>query len=652
MRKHGVQFILLLLVLSSSFVASAPMNRYTMWLKAYPRAIVADGRSDTTISAEVRDSNGRIVPDGMQVDFSTTQGIIERTARTSSGVARVRLQSSMNVCTAVVSAVIVGTSAVAQIRIDFLAIGTEMFDESFISISSENYLVYDMNKKLVEAADGVKIRSRGIEMTAQSCQMEARRTIIRARAKLGGENIIISRGDKRLEASLVYYDFMSMSGYIITPVEDGAKRLKFRARDFFTEDDIPDEKTSKKNIDRFAYLENDPESIFIKAKTIIIKPEEEIKFKKAEFYIDGSRLVKLPLHVESLRGRSKGVNQVLSYGDGGLNLDLPMYYSITNSSTGALHLKRGNANGWGMGSGKSPWQLDMKHEYNIGSTTEGTVTLENFTRGNDWGISWSQRKELSHRARLYTYFDYPSHNSLYVNADYTKSLKNHNFNLNLKGNRLTTDDSYYYASSYLQSLSKPIFNGLVNYIYTGKINYNTGITGDNSRFGTGVGLQLYGKQLRVKESGNISTSFSATRNFGSMDDTFLWGNISYYQSLGMVGQASFNYNYSHNSGKSMMTYERHALSTDFSIMPTQKLEFYCNATYGLNDGDLSAFGEFSYRFAPTWRFRVFGNTIRYDGWSNNVIEVGIAKYFMGYELMLVWSSDMDKIRVEFAAAGF
>ncbi len=684
-----------------------------MWLKAYPRAIVADGRSDTIISAEVRDYNGRAVPDGTQVDFTATRGIIERSARTSAGVARVRLQSSLDVCTSVVSAVVIGTNAVAQIRIDFLAPGTEMFDESFISFTAKGYLAYDMNRMLINAENGVEVRSRGLEISAHSAQMEARRSIIRARAKMGGENIVLRRGNKRLEASLLYYDFMNMSGYIITPVDDGAKRLKFRARDFYTEpynedeeedslaalrekasknaagdEDKKSEKKSKKSKkskeetkteeaiakadaaaaeaakepqrpvrkqrkDNFRYLPDDEESIYIKAKTIIVKPEEEVKFKKAEFYMLNKRLVRMPLYAEPLRGGRRGVNQVISYGQGGLALNIPVYYSLTNSTTGAMHIKKGNSKGWGAGTGKSPWQLDFVQDYNIGAATEGTVTFENVTHSKEWGLSWNQRKELSHNERLYTYLDFPRHDSLYASADFTKSLEKHTWNLSVRGNNITTPNDRYYASTYIRSVARPLFNDHVSYIYDARANYNTGINDPGrSKFGTGLGLQLYGKQLNLSENTSVSTSFSASRNFGADDDTLLWGNVGLYQSFGAKGRVSLNYNYTHDKGKYISSQNRQTLTTDMSWNPTRKLELYGNATYGLGDGDLSAFWEANYTFLPGWRLRLFGNAQHYSGWSGHIIEVGIAKYIAGHEVMLLWGSDTEKVRLEFNAASF
>ena len=169
---RALSLLLALLVLASGLpVIAAPAN-YTIWLKAHPQAIVADGRSQTTITAEVRDPAGNYVPDGTVVDFTSTSGTIERTARTAGGVARVRLQSSVTVSAAMVSAVVINGSAVGNVRVDFLAPGTEMFDESFITISSKAHLGCDVEGKVVDSAGGVTITHRGLTITAEEAQID------------------------------------------------------------------------------------------------------------------------------------------------------------------------------------------------------------------------------------------------------------------------------------------------------------------------------------------------------------------------------------------------------------------------------------------------------------------------------------------------
>ena len=275
-------------------VECAPWN-YSLWLRANPQAIVADGRSETTVSAEVRDASGRPAPDGTVVDFTTSLGTVQRSEHTTAGVARVRLHSDTTVGTALVSAVVATGNVVAQLKVDFLEPGTEMFDESFMSVSSKNYLGYDVGSRTVDAAGGVKIYHRGLYITAEEAQIDLRRNIIRAKGKLGGENVVMRRGDKRIAASGVYYDFSAMTGVILTPPEDGAGRMLFRGRDLHVE---PNEEPDK--LATFDFTPASESTMFIRARSILIRPGEEIKFKRASFYLEGDKVLSVPLHVESV----------------------------------------------------------------------------------------------------------------------------------------------------------------------------------------------------------------------------------------------------------------------------------------------------------------------------------------------------------------
>src|SRR5579875_3527182 len=74
-------------------------------LEVTPEVILADGKSDTMVTATVRDSSGSLAPDGTTVQFATTGGTLARdTETTMAGTARVRLISASTDGVAVVSA--------------------------------------------------------------------------------------------------------------------------------------------------------------------------------------------------------------------------------------------------------------------------------------------------------------------------------------------------------------------------------------------------------------------------------------------------------------------------------------------------------------------------------------------------------------------
>lgn len=630
-------------------------SNYSIWLRAHPQAIVADSYSTTVVSAEVRDSSGRAVPDGTVVDFSTSLGIIERSAQTTAGVARARLQSDTTIGTALVSAVVSRGNAVAQLRVDFLAPGTEMFDESFISIESPKHLGYDIAESVIDAAGGVSIYHRGINFEAESAQMDVRRNILRAKAKLGGDNIVIKRGDETLYASALYYDFNSMRGAILTPADEGAQRLFFRGNDMHTETPAEDAKATS-----FDFVPITEARMFIRARSIFIRPGEELKFKRATFYVEGRRVVNVPLYVISMNSGAGGVDRMLTYGTEGLRLDLPLYYSLTPSTTGAVRIKHSEPGGWGYYSGESGWQVDIQQEYNRGGSTEGQFTLDRVTSG-DWGINWTQRHEFGDSSQLYTSFQFPEHRDLFGTADFSKPLGNYNLRINFRGNKTRDADMRYASYAYLQSNPKPLLNGAVNYALTTRLSYDSnlgktytnidGTTSTTEKMGTGLGLQLYGRPLQFGANGSLSSSLTLSRDWGgSFPGTNVNANLGYYHYLGNAGQVGLAYSYSWSD--SGIGYRSQRLSGDCYLRLSDKLSTSFYVTRYLNDSSTSIDAQLGYAFIPGWRLDLLGTYQKFGDYSYSDAEFALVKAIGAQEARLIWSQSRKKFRLEFSALSF
>lgn len=640
-----IYLLLIIILLIFSAIASNAAFDYSMWLRAQPQAIVADSNSSTTITAEVRDSSGHAVPDGTMVEFNTSLGIIERSARTAAGVARVRLTSAATTGTALVSAVVSNGNAIAQIRIDFLEPGTEMFDESFISISSPKHLGYDVGGQIIDSAGGVKIYHRGLDISAEEAQINVKKNTLHAKSKMGGDNISIKRGDKEIKASALFYDFNSMNGVILTPAEEGVKRMTFRGRDLFSQPDTdPDKQVT---LDFIPITES---TMFIRARSIVIRPGEELKIKRANFYLDGDKVLSVPLHVVPLRSENGGLNRMITYGNEGLRLDLPFYYSLTPNGTGSVRLKHSEPTGWGYYSGRAGWQVDVEQEYNIAGSTAGTLSANRVTT-NEWGLRWDQRKEFDNDAQLNTYIDFPAHKDLYSTIDYSRPFGDYTMSVNLRGNKRQNADGLYSGSAYLQSRVRPLIGGAVNYAFTTKLFYDNYQGGSGGGAGTGVGLQLYGKPIQFSPNSSLSTSLSVSNNWGgSYAGTNIYASAGYYRSIGNMGQLGLNYNYT--SSSSDFNYSSQRISADLSLSPSSKWNTRLYLTRGIGDGSTSAFGDLSYSFMPTWQVQLLGTYQKFDNYKYTDAELAIAKAIGKQEARLIWSQSRKKFRIEFSALSF
>lgn len=614
-----------------------------MFLKAHPQAIVADGRSETTISADVHGPGGNPVPDGTVVNFTSSIGTIERSAPTTAGVARVRLQSPAVVGTAMVSAVVENGNAVAQLRVDFLEPGTEMFTDSFITISSKKHLGYDVNDRVVDSAGGVTVSSRGLTILAEEAQIDLKTNVLKAKCQMGGDNIIIRRGEKQVEASAVYYDFNAMFGILLTPASDGAKRMTFRGRDLYITP-ATDDMDQAKSLD---YVPVTAASMFIKASSMVIRPGEEVKFKRAVFYVDGSKLIKVPLYVVSLRGGGMGSGQMVTYGSQGIRLDVPIYYSLTPNNTGAVRIRRSDAGGWGYYSDRPGWQLDVQQDYNYGGTTEGTLLFNRVTSLNDWGARWTHRTQFENNSQVYSYLDFPSHRSLFGSLNYSRSFTGWMLSLNTRASKAAGGDGTLGTDAYVQTRPKPAFGGALNYSVSTKVSTDTR---NKDRFGTGVGVQLYGKPRKLGLLGNLNMSLIAGQNWGMRGGPAFAANTGLSRSLGRAGNLGVDYSYTFYDQASK--YSAHRISMNLMLMPNAKWSAYANATKGLTDGTLSAFGSVSYQVAPSMRLDVLGTYQKFGTYSYPDVQFALAKAIGKQEFSLIWSTSAQNVRFEFSPLGF
>lgn len=640
---RAISILLALALLTISVGLDAAPTRFTMFLKAHPQAIVADGRSETTISAEVRDPSNRPVPDGTVVNFTASVGTIERTARTTAGVARVQLQSPAVVGSAMVSAVVENGNAVGQLRVDFLEPGTEMFNDSFITVSSKKHLGYDVEERIVDSAGGVEIFSRGLSITAEEAQIDLKTNILKAKCKIGGDNIILKRGDKRVEATALYYDCNSMFGVLITPASEGGKRMTFRGRDMYTELATEDGDQALP----LDYLPVTEASMFIKANSIVIRPGEEVKFKRAVFYMDGTKMIKVPLYVVSLSGGGMGSGQMFSYGSEGLRLDVPLYYSLTPNSTGAVRLRRSESGGWGYYSDRPGWQLDVQQDYHYAGTTEGSFILNRVTSLSDWGARWTHRTQFNNNSQIYSYVDFPSHRSLFGSMNYSRGFKDWTMSLNTRASKADGAAGTLATDAYLKTRSKPVLGGALNYSFSTKLSMDTR---NQDRFGTGVGLQLYSKPRKLGFLGDLNTSLIASQNWGMYAGPSLSANTGLSKTLGRTGSVGLNYSYTFYDHTSK--YSAHQLSMNLMLMPSEKWSAYVNATKGLTEDTLSAFGSVSYQLAPTWRLDVLGTYQKFGTYSYPDLQFAIGKAIGKQEFNVIWSTSERRFRFEFSPLSF
>ncbi|MGB9620798.1 MAG: hypothetical protein ACPL7K_10320, partial [Armatimonadota bacterium] len=331
----------------------------------------------------------------------------------------------------------------------------------------------------------------------------------------------------------------------------------------------------------------------------------------------------VPLQVVSLRGEGGGTEQMIAYGTEGVRLDLPIYYSLTPTSTGALRIKHMETAGWGYYSERRGWQVDLDQDYNAGGSVEGRFSINRIT-SKDWGVRWNQRTEFAGDSRLYTYLDFPARRDLYGTIDFSRSMRSCTWSTTFRGDKRRGIDGRGFLSTYVQSRVRPLVGDAVSYALTTRLSYDSGLPGERDKFGQGIGLQLYGKPITFGARATLSTSVNLGREWGgSNPGSTIFANVGLFRSLGTSGLLNLNYSYSW--ANSLFGYNAQRLSGTFSLNSPTGWQTSVYGVYGLNDKSTSAFGDIGYTFMSNWRLSCLTTLQRFQQTRFSDFEVALSR---------------------------
>jgi len=613
---------------------------------ANPTSIPADAKSVCTISVEVRDRDGNLVPDGTEVRFTATLGVIEEIGQTSAGVARVKLVSSDIAGESVITATWLEGQAVSQTSVLFGDAPVELQGPRYIEIEADEYLAYSVDYKIVEALGKVRIRHRAMVLEADEAQVNLERGRIIARSRSRDEPIKVTANDHVFEADLLVCDITTFRGLLLSV--GGGKAVEV---DLLRSSSgaagaggtyMPEEL-------EFADLSNS--GVLIKAREATVFPNEKIQFKRANVYVDGKRMLSLPLYVLSLTGY-QAEEQYVGYSTGGLTLNLPMYYSLTPSSSGAFLIRHGESSGWGWYGQKPGWFLDMRQKYST-STSQGTVRLSQITR-KDWGAHISHSQRLGQRTQGYLYVDYAAHQDLYGMLNLNRSMDKFNMSLNLYGSRFAEGEDSMTSEFHLQTQAKRLGKLPLRYTLSSRTTYSTG-------------YGLNGERLTESLYGNMHSSpIKLSRNLslrGSLGLGYLWGSerISGLSTLVTAvadwklskhSRMGLSYRFADRASVYRGPVGRQSLSANWRLSDGKKWRASLFFIKGLDYPVMNILGDFSYYISKDWRVGVRSTVNEFGDLSYNDTELALGRRLGTRELMVVWSKSEGKLMLELGSAGF
>jgi hypothetical protein len=204
------------LVLALSALSQCVAAAITIRMNAFPDQMVADGRSGTNITLEVRNTDGRIVPDGTRILLTTTLGTFrESIVSTQNGIARAILIAGNVAGTAKVTASEIGISTNPTVlEIDFVTSKDQLStNNDFVEISTKGSLEYIYVGRIATASatkQGVSAAFQDIQLKAADLQYSYDYQVIR------GRDVTATINKKEIYFTEFYFDLRKRKGYGLT----------------------------------------------------------------------------------------------------------------------------------------------------------------------------------------------------------------------------------------------------------------------------------------------------------------------------------------------------------------------------------------------------------------------------------------------------
>ncbi len=638
----GVAALLLVGVLSSHARAQGVrMGQNRIVVTANPSRLPADGQTVSRIRVEVRDLSNNPVPDGTEVVLSTDIGDLTSdtgakqntmSVPTSGGFALANL-TSQEPGSATVRAQYLDSRY--QVLVEVVPLGEAGRALSTVVHVRGGWVGYASDLGLIEARGPAELRYRGLEITADSLQLEPMTLVVRA------YGVKLKRNETTLEGEDVYLPLSSMKGVLRRFGDQGVEEVRFSAftlKPSTAQDAIPDN----------AFRADPREArIWMVARSVALFPNEKIVLRNASLNVDGHKLLSYPPYwvvaFEGYQGASN--SNFVSFGTtGGLAVDFPIFFSVTDTQTGAIKIQRGAVTGSVMA--RQGWSFALEQTYHFpAQEAEGSLTIAGLPR-NDWGVVYQDQRKLFGGADSSLSIAWPDHHSLFSDLSIFKYGRGGNlgvqthFDSQPEGGGL----SYGLNADFLSS-GTPLGSGLSFRWGTGVEASRDSLIDDAFVFEHRVSTFLDFQGWRPSPATSIVPSVG---NLFAWDTGGRLSNVSraqlsLSQRLAQGVNLSTRYGVEYRAGSSRYdTLDTHQgfdqqVSLNLSAFASRKWDASLNASYGITDSNLYAFGALNYRPWRRWRIGLISNYYRFDGTSFDDLEVSLNRTIWGREVGVYWS---------------
>lgn len=675
----------------------------SLGLSAAPQVILADGKSVTVITANVRDSSGGVVADGTSVRFTTSLGTLDKdSVATVSGVARATLTSAPAAGTATVSATAFADTASGSssgsTQVEFTTDRDAVFasgDSRWIRIDCPQYLIYSADTHIIEAEGrhgSAHLQFKSLEVTADSIQVDLGTSLLLAR------NAVLQRGRHSLLAAQLRYDLGNGTGTVVL-MGTGKERTRSVAISGYGLEITPQEQATVSSDDTaptnpYKFVDLSDSHVVVSARAIAANPGDQVQFRRASIYSDGRKLLSVPFHIMPMSTDQIFGQQVVGFGSQGLFLNVPFYYNVSPHSRGTLYLRNSGVAGASnlsttISSGSSffsthgarpGFALDLEQTYDVGRGGVGSLQISGLTR-SEWGAQWTHSQRIDEATNSYFFIDYPDHRSLYGSSNISRQFKGFSLNLTASGSRdpgiLGYSSSSATLNTYVQTTPRLLGSSGVFFItdltaQNGQLVQQSPTTGSRviPLSTRGVDIRLFTAPLHPNRQTTFTDSVTVGQVWGGQNNQTaptVLATLSLARVLHDHGSLSANYTYRYDPLLSQVgnltpgggpldnlyrSNTQQRLTINYNAMPLPRLNLLLSGGYGLPLNDRNFFANMNYRVSRDWGLGLTSTQENYLGNRYSEIEYSLSRRILGRDLIFYYSTKTKKVRFDLGASSF
>jgi len=685
MRKHLVlAFIITILGLTA---LRAVAGGYAISIEATPSSIPADGKSYSQLLITVTDPSGKPTPDSLEVRLASTGGTITPIAYTGGGRATGILTSATTPQVAMITASVAGMSASTDVQ--FVSLAEVISAAPKIVRMSAKSIAYSVERDVALGKENVRAEYRGLIIKATNIQVSEAMGVLRAQGK-----VHVQQGDKTVDADAFCCDLRTDHCRVLTsgdtPSVSTFDTGKLQAIC---------KSTTPVDMSQFTPLDASGTSSWIISRRLAIFPNDKIQFFRASIYVGDAHVINMPYYAYSYQNRESILQQVRYTSRDGLVVDLPLYYQMSDSGSGAFKLRYvgANSNG-GYFSSQKGVGLGFEQAYSSSDKNDGRLSIDSIF-DSQRTFALSQRMDFGsfdRNARI----DFGLR--FQPTSDFAKNIYNSTLNVNGGlGNYDYTISGYYGGSEMRQwdymtmtplgyagqsdGSIRAVIHPRQYFANPSPIRFTPSLTLGYGRLAstnpaTGMNLnpsayQSLGMGVNTKPIGSSklnlgfdgSSAFSVAENGSSGADLRTSANLRTNWGGGSAS-VSYTLNLSNGPISTLYSTSKEMLSGTVSLISGGRWSCNAFAGYGLDTGQFNLssmgscrlFGKYSIRSI----YSLYSYKYSFSGYSyksaTSYLKTGIYRALGPYDIGLAWSPDGqdfglkrgNRVWLEVGAAGF